>query len=165
MGIAACSKNDCQDGPNRWSSVAEGRLQSRCYHNRTRSTAEKLAKHFPSDYNIILVDSLETSPSGAPSAIVPTAPATAVSLEPATGKIYVIPALLESKSGGIIVDMAYRPAPTPLIRLARSVSRSEWHATEGNGGFWEQGYRQFRAWTTMKASQDIIRRMVCEKYH
>ncbi|KIJ54442.1 hypothetical protein M422DRAFT_24390, partial [Sphaerobolus stellatus SS14] len=40
--------------------------------------------------------------------------------------------------------MAYRPAPTPLIRLARSVSRREWRATEGNGGLLEQGYRQFR---------------------
>ncbi|KIJ27900.1 hypothetical protein M422DRAFT_270838 [Sphaerobolus stellatus SS14] len=86
-------------------------------YNRTRSTAEKLAKHFPSDYNIIFVDSLETFPSGAPSAIV--VPATAISLEPATDKMHITPALLGSKSRGIIVDMAYRLAPTPLIRLAR----------------------------------------------
>ncbi|KIJ29449.1 hypothetical protein M422DRAFT_269096 [Sphaerobolus stellatus SS14] len=122
-------------------------------------TAEKLTKHFPSDYNIVLVNSLETFPSSAPSATVSTVPTTAVSIEPATDKIHVTPALFASKSGGIIVDMACRSAPTPLIRLARSVSRREWRAPEGNGGLLEQGYRQFRVWTTMNATQDIIRRM------
>ncbi|KIJ29444.1 hypothetical protein M422DRAFT_188381, partial [Sphaerobolus stellatus SS14] len=73
--------------------------------------------------------------------------------------------LFASKSGGIIVDMAYRPAPAPLIRLVQSVSCREWRAIEGNGGLLEQGYRQFIVWTTMKAPQDIIQRMVCEKYH
>ncbi|KIJ29466.1 hypothetical protein M422DRAFT_269124 [Sphaerobolus stellatus SS14] len=99
-------------------------------------TAEKLTKHFPSDYNIVLIDSLETFPSDAPSA--------AVSKVPATDKIHITPTLFASKSGGIIVGMAYRPAPTPLIRLARSISHQEWRATEGNGGLLEQGYRHFR---------------------
>ncbi|KIJ39397.1 hypothetical protein M422DRAFT_257714 [Sphaerobolus stellatus SS14] len=101
-------------------------------YNRTRSTAEKLAKHFPSDYNIVpqrysLCYCVHSSCNCG---------------FPRTGNV--TPTLLASKSGGIIVDMAYRPAPTPLIRLTRSVSRPEWRATEGNGGLLEQGYRQFR---------------------
>ncbi|KIJ29481.1 hypothetical protein M422DRAFT_269139 [Sphaerobolus stellatus SS14] len=107
------------------------------------------------NYNIVLVNSLETFPSGAPSATVSTVPATAVSLELATDKIHVTPTLFASKSGGIIVDMAYRPTPTPLIHLVRFVSRREWRATEGNGGLLAQGYHHFRVWTTMKAPQDI----------
>ncbi|KIJ49284.1 hypothetical protein M422DRAFT_246375 [Sphaerobolus stellatus SS14] len=85
-------------------------------YNWTRLTAEKLAKHFPSDYNIV---------------------------PQRTGNV--TPTSLVSKSGCIIVDMAYRPAPTPLIRLARSVSRPEWRATEGNGGLLEQGYRSVQS--------------------
>ncbi|KIJ39379.1 hypothetical protein M422DRAFT_257695 [Sphaerobolus stellatus SS14] len=80
-------------------------------YNRTRSTAEKLAKHFPSDYNI----NRQRHP------------------------------YFTSKSGGIITDMAYRPAPTLLIRVAQSVRRPEWRATEGNGGLLEQGYRSVQS--------------------
>ncbi|KIJ37240.1 hypothetical protein M422DRAFT_33798, partial [Sphaerobolus stellatus SS14] len=177
MGVAACIKERLSrctkslviggGGTSRAAIYALHNLGATTIYlyNRTRSTAENLAKHFPSDYNIILVDSLETFPSGAPSAIVSTVPATAISPEPVTDKMHITPVLLGSKSGGIIVDMAYRLAPTPLIRLARSVSHPEWRATEGIGGLLEQGYRQFRAWTTMKAPQGIIRRMVREKYH
>jgi len=179
MGIAACIQNDQgEDLPRNSKGLVIGSggtsraaifalyslgVSTIYLYNRTRSTAVALAKHFPQDYNIIVLDAVDNFPNGAPTAIVSTIPATAASSEASEGKIHLTSALLGAQ-GGVVVDMAYRPSPTPLLQLVRSINDVNWRSVEGIGVLLEQGYRQFEAWTGMNAPQGNIRRAVREKY-
>jgi len=57
-----------------------------------------------------------------------------------------LPLSLFSADGGVVVDMAYRPAETPLLRLAKTVAGGRWHSVMGIEVFLERGYRQFELW-------------------
>lgn len=133
-------------------------------YNRTRSSAETLVAQFPSAYNITITEAVDQFTKGAPSIIVSTVPASALSLERTDGKVVVEQAILSADEGGVVIDMAYRPALTPLLALAQSVQGAEWRTVQGVGVLLEQGYRQFEAWTGMRAPQSTIRRVVHQRY-
>lgn len=92
-------------------------------YNRTQSAAHELSKSFPSDYRLTVLDTLETFPAGPPTIVVSTVPATATSLTRAQGTLLLEKSILSSPAGGVVIDMAYKPANTPLLELASAVSQ------------------------------------------
>ncbi|KAI0695228.1 Pentafunctional AroM protein [Cytidiella melzeri] len=114
--------------------------------NRTRSSAEKLQQAFPS-VNIQILDQLGHWPEQkAPSVIVSTVPASATSLNiTATDAVCLTAAVFDAREG-VVVDMAYRPAVTPLLKLATDVAK-EWKTVCGLDVLLEQAYAQFGLWT------------------
>ncbi|KAJ3053015.1 hypothetical protein HK097_005242 [Rhizophlyctis rosea] len=63
--------------------------------------------------------------------------------------------------GGVLVEMAYRPRETALVKAAKGVG---WATVEGIEVLEEQGFEQFARWTGRKAPQAVIRREVRRKY-
>ena len=133
--------------------------------NRTRSMAEKLVSQFPPEYNITIIDAVDAFTNGPPTVIISTIPASALSLEQSPDQIVLNRKILSADDGGVVVDMAYRPAQTPLLTLAQSVKDAKWRTVHGVGVLLEQGYRQFEAWTDMRAPRSTIRHIVHQHYH
>ncbi|KAF8581457.1 Pentafunctional AroM protein [Ramaria rubella] len=134
-------------------------------YNRTKSSAERLVAQFPPGFNITIINTIDEFPHGPPSVIVSTVPSNAFTFTQEPDKIVLNQTIVAAKQGGVVVDMAYRPALTPLLELAQSVKDTEWRTVQGVEVLLEQGYRQFEAWTSMRAPQSIIRQMVHEQYH
>ncbi|KAF8528456.1 aromatic amino acid family biosynthesis-like protein [Hysterangium stoloniferum] len=132
-------------------------------YNRTRKSAEQLVAIFPAEYNITIIDSVDAFTGAAPSVIISTVPASATSLVPSKDKILLSDKLFRA-DGGVVVDMAYGPSPTPLLQLARPIKSSKWQVVEGVGVLLQQGYRQFESWTGMRAPTSTIQQMVHEQY-
>ena len=152
-------------------------------YNRTQSTAHQLSKSFPAQYNIILLESLDEFPSGAPSIVVSTIPATATSLTPSKGSLYLPKSTLSHPAGGVVIDMAYKPADTPLLQLASLVSQElaqqprpspppgeapppvpTWIRIPGIAILLEQGYHQFEMWTGKRAPRVAVQKAVWDRY-
>lgn len=134
-------------------------------YNRTYPNAEKLAKSFPADYNIIPLASLDSLPGPPPAVILSTVPAsgTATIYQPNSEAGVVIPAsILARRQGGVVVDMAYKPRQTPLIDLAERMEG--WKAVPGIMMLLEQGYHQFSLWTTRRAPKTEMAKQVLEAY-
>ncbi|KDQ16656.1 hypothetical protein BOTBODRAFT_156573 [Botryobasidium botryosum FD-172 SS1] len=130
--------------------------------NRTIASAHSLARVFP-DYGIAVVDTLEAFPGSSPSVIISTVPAFATTSTPGNDGTLLLPAsIFSSEEGGVVIDMAYKPAETPLLRLAKQVSN--WVAIPGLAILLEQGYLQFEAWTGRRAPRSLIEKTVWEKY-
>ena len=87
--------------------------------NRTESSARVLVDAFP-DVNIKLVQELGVWPDKgpAPTIIISTVPASATSLEPSASDAIFLRSSILSAPGGVVIDMAYKPAETPLLALA-----------------------------------------------
>jgi pentafunctional AROM polypeptide len=132
--------------------------------NRTRARAEQLVGVVPGA-NVQVIDALGTWPADAPSVIIGTVPASATTLDADSGDALVLPSSLFSPEGGVVVDMAYRPAETPLLKLARATRSSEaWHTVQGLEVLLEQGYAQFSLWTGRRAPRETVAREVWKKY-
>ncbi|KAG8970050.1 3-dehydroquinate dehydratase (3-dehydroquinase) [Tulasnella sp. 419] len=133
--------------------------------NRTQETARSLATSFPESYNIIVLDSLSCIPDTyeAPSVIVGTVPAQGTSLNKDDGAGVYIPPNLFSDKGGVVVDMAYKPAETPLLTLAAKTA--SWYRVRGVDILIEQGCRQFELWTGRRAPRRQIREAVLTNYN
>jgi len=132
--------------------------------NRTKASAHALAEAFP-DYGIFVVDSLDKFPGTPPSIIVSTVPASATTstTTPGTdGSIFLPESIFAAQTGGVVIDMAYKPAETPLLSLAKSLTN--WVTIPGLTILLEQGYHQFEAWTGRRAPRSAIERTVWEKY-
>lgn len=125
--------------------------------NRTRSSAQELVEAFPKDYNIELLDSLDKFTGVSPSVIVSTIPATST-------QIALTAAIFSAPKGGVVIDMAYKPAETPLLTLAKSITNAKWKTIPGVAVLLEQGYRQFEGWTDRRAPRQVIQDQVLEKY-
>lgn len=131
--------------------------------NRTRASADKLVAVFPREYNIVVVDSLETFPAEAPTVVVGTIPGQATTLDAAaTEAIHLPEALLSAAKGGVVVDMAYKPFPTPLLELAQR--KEGWNAVPGVSALLVQGFYAFEFWTGLKAPKMGMEKAVWEKY-
>ena len=144
---------------------------SRIYlFNRTRRSAEELVQAFP-DAHVEVLDTLDvTSIQGPPpSIIVSTVPASATTTEKgvAAADALFLPPTLFSADAGVVVDMAYRPAETPLLRLAKAASASpdrKWSSVMGIEVLLEQGYNQFELWTGRKCPRRAVAKTVLEAY-
>lgn len=64
---------------------------------------------------------------------------------------------LSSKTGGVVVDLAYNRLETPLLKQARELERHEWIRVHGLHVLPEQGISQFELFTGRKAPQKLMR--------
>ncbi|KAF8994027.1 EPSP synthase-domain-containing protein [Cyathus striatus] len=135
--------------------------------NRTTSKAKDLAAAFPSA-RIEVITELGKWPSGEvpPSVIVSTVPATGTTTsEEVTSAVYLPSQLFGYRDGpAVVVDMAYKPAETPLLQLAKSAAPN-WTTVAGVEVLLEQGYVQFESWTGRRCPRHIISKKVWEKYN
>jgi pentafunctional AROM polypeptide len=111
-----------------------------------------------------LLDTLDvTSVQGPPpSVIVSTVPASATTTEKGVKDSLFLPSSLFSADAGVVVDMAYRPAETPLLRLAKAGRK--WSSVMGIEVLLEQGYKQFELWTGRKCPRRAVAKTVLEAY-
>ncbi|THH16308.1 hypothetical protein EW146_g4315 [Bondarzewia mesenterica] len=132
--------------------------------NRTPSSAEVLLNAIPGA-NVVLLDSLGSWPTGspAPCVIVSTVPATATTTDESVSNALLLPPTLFRAEGGVVVDMAYRPAETPLLTLAKKADK--WVMVKGVEVLLEQGYKQFELWTGRRCPRTVVARRVWEKYN
>jgi hypothetical protein len=120
--------------------------------NRTRENAEKVAKFFPKDFNIICVTSLDDLPAAKPTVIVSTVPGGSMTLEPSASGILLKPTLL-NEDGGVAIEMAYRPKVSALIELAQHTE--SWNHVFGVDILLEQAFVQFEGWTKRHAPRNV----------
>lgn len=64
---------------------------------------------------------------------------------------------LSSKTGGVVVDLAYDRLETPLLKQVRELGRHEWIRVHGLHVLPEQGISQFELFTGRKAPQKLMR--------
>jgi pentafunctional AROM polypeptide len=135
--------------------------------NRTRRSAEELVHAIPGAH-VELLDSLDVASvrGPAPSVIISTVPASATTIEENTSNALPLPSSLFTAEVGVVVDMAYRPAETPLLKLAKTLPAiRNWHSVTGIEVLLEQGYRQFELWTGRRCPRGVVAKTVLEAYH
>ncbi|KAJ3985566.1 Shikimate dehydrogenase [Lentinula detonsa] len=134
--------------------------------NRTRSHAEELQSSNP-DVNIQVIDELGHWPIGAthPNVIVSTIPASETSLKDEPERLFYPASLFSYRDGpAIVLDLAYKPVETPLLKLAK-MTASNWDTAQGVEVLLQQGYAQFEKWTGRKCPQGPVSRKVWEVYY
>lgn len=131
--------------------------------NRTKSKAEELARAFP-EANIQVLDRLGAWTSTPPNVIVGTVPASATTLQEGTpGATLLTSDLYQYRDGpAVVVDMAYKPAETPLLQLAAAAPN--WKTVRGLEVLLEQGYVQFELWTGRRCPRRVVGEKVRTKY-
>jgi pentafunctional AROM polypeptide len=75
-----------------------------------------------------------------------------------------VPKTVFGEGGGVMVDMAYRPALTPLLKLAEETAGEKWKTVPGLEVLLEQGYVQFELWTSRKCPRKEVSKKVWEAY-
>ncbi|KAG8997108.1 3-dehydroquinate dehydratase (3-dehydroquinase) [Tulasnella sp. JGI-2019a] len=139
--------------------------------NRTLEKAQKLRSDLPKSFNIMVLPSLDQFPSDLepPSVIVGTIPAQGLTLIPgqagSEAGVYLPPTIFSPLKAGVVIDMAYKPAETPLLSLAKSASGGKWAQVAGVEVLLEQGYRQFELWTGRRAPRKTIETAVMAHYN
>ncbi|THH32189.1 hypothetical protein EUX98_g1984 [Antrodiella citrinella] len=130
--------------------------------NRTSCKAEELVAAFP-DANLEVISKLGSWSSQAPSVIVSTVPASATSFDPSRKDVLYLPSeIFANADGGVVVDMAYKPAETPLLQLAGKASK--WAAVRGVDVLLEQGFVQFELWTGRRCPRSAVSDAVLKAY-
>ncbi|TFK19609.1 Shikimate dehydrogenase [Coprinopsis marcescibilis] len=136
--------------------------------NRTKSKADDLAQAFPSA-KIRVLEKLGSwaDASVTPNVIISTVPASATTTSGDVPNAIRLPNdLFDYRDGpAVIVDMAYKPAETPLLKLAKSTGGANWSTVPGVEVLLEQGYIQFESWTGRKCPQEQVSTRVWEKYN
>ncbi|TVY30339.1 Quinate repressor protein [Lachnellula hyalina] len=147
-------------------------------YNRTVEHAQEVARHFnswaaglSSDGEIVKVlkSTSEEWPAGftQPTIIVSCVPANSVAGEPAAN--FVMPVQwLGSPTGGVVVELAYMPLDTPLlkqIRRFREEAKQAWIIVDGLEVLPEQAIAQFELMTGRKAPKRRMRLEVLRNYH
>jgi pentafunctional AROM polypeptide len=137
-------------------------------YNRTASKARDVAHAFP-EARVQVLTQLGRWPEARPRVIVSTVPASATALAdfetPSGGAIPLTNALFDYRDGpAVVLDMAYRPAETLLIGLAKKVAGENWSTVTGLEVLLEQGYEQFRLWTGRRCPKARVAEKVWEKY-
>ncbi|RIA91003.1 Shikimate dehydrogenase [Glomus cerebriforme] len=121
-------------------------------YNRTQDKIKELIDQFPT-YGIIGLSSLSEPIQNPPRIIVSTIPA--------TSNLEIPNEIFSSGKGGVIVEMAYKPRRTQLLKKG---DEKEWIGVEGVQVLIEQGLCQFEKWTGRKAPRNIIEEIVYKKY-
>lgn len=143
--------------------------------NRTLANAENLAKQVPVEWNVQVLTSLDEIGSFpaelAPSVVVSNIPAEGATLDPnAQGLIHLPVGILKNPTGGVVIDMSYRPYSTSLLQLAQQVNtavaagKKLWSAIPGITILLEQGCHQFLRWSGREAPREEIERAAWEVY-
>lgn len=132
--------------------------------NRTKANALELAQSI-TYAPVTVLDAVAEWPAGLPppNVIVGTVPATTI-VEGESG-LLLTPKLYEYKDGpAVVLDMAYKPAETSLLKLAKAVG-TNWATVPGIDVLLEQGFVQFELWTGRKCPRTLVSQVVKEKYH
>nr|GAT58910.1 predicted protein [Mycena chlorophos] len=133
--------------------------------NRTRRHAETLAEAFP-HANVEPLDKLGVWPDGIvpPNVIVSTVPASATTTANESGALNLGPELFLYKDGpAVVLDMAYKPAQTPLLGLGEEAG-DNWSSVRGLDVLLEQGYVQFELWTGRQCPKRAVSEKVRARY-
>ncbi|KAL4917602.1 type I 3-dehydroquinase-domain-containing protein [Aspergillus aurantiobrunneus] len=147
--------------------------------NRTVANAQKLAQHYmrlnlhafgrggpSSRYEIHVLKSLQDSwPVNykQPTIVCSGIPAHRIGDQPAPN--FQLPSQwIESPTGGVVVDLAYKPLNTPLMRQIRSLSHRGWVALDGLDVLPEQGFAQFELFTGCRAPRRLMRTVILQEY-
>ena len=121
--------------------------------NRSRPNVDELIKSFP---NVILITTLaEAGGVEGLSAAVSTVPGDGAVDEKMGELLKVV--LARRVVGATLVEMAYKPAFTGIMKLAEE---SGWQTVPGLEALVEQGIRQFELWTGFNLPADIARQAV-----
>jgi pentafunctional AROM polypeptide len=76
-----------------------------------------------------------------------------------------LPSFLFSADAGVVVDMAHKPAETPVLRLARTEAAGKWHSAMRIEVLLEQGYKQFELWTRRRYPRSVVSKMALAAHH
>ncbi|KAJ5950949.1 uncharacterized protein N7479_009362 [Penicillium vulpinum] len=153
-------------------------VQNIFIYNRTLANAERLAHH----YNRQDLHSKEARGSGRPTVriiaslsdpwpadfkqptiVVSGIPAHSIGGEPAPN-FHIPSQWLGSPTGGVVVDLAYKPLNTPLMKQIRALSHRGWVALDGLDVLPEQGFAQFELFTGRRAPRRVMRSIVLQEY-
>ena len=133
-------------------------------YNRSASKAHDLVHTFP-NARIEVLDGIQQWPNGVvpPNVIVSTVPSSAQTTDKDQNGLYIPSTLFQYRDGpGVVIDMAYKPAETPLLALAKEAANN-WNTVPGVEVLLEQGYIQFELWTGRRCPRSVSR-TVWEKY-
>lgn len=129
--------------------------------NRTPEKLQELVSHFPAEYNLVTITSVEEAKglSIKPIVAISTVPGNA----PIASNLEAILTELLQHDGSIskvLVEMAYKPAETPLMLLAIN---NGWRTVPGLEALVAQGVRQFELWNDgLVPSFEVARAAVIE---
>jgi pentafunctional AROM polypeptide len=135
-------------------------------YNRTTSKAHSLAVAFP-DARIRVLEAIEEWPAGIlpPNVIVSTVPSAAMTFATDNGIFPLSSKLFGYRDGpAVVVDMAYRPAETALLKLAKETA-ANWVIIPGLEVLLAQGYVQFEKWTGRRCPKGTVAAKVRSKYN
>ncbi|KAL3470603.1 type I 3-dehydroquinase-domain-containing protein [Aspergillus californicus] len=147
--------------------------------NRTLANSQKLADHYhrlnlhalgrsgpKSHYQIHILEFLQDAwPANykQPTIVCSGIPAHRIGDQPAPN--FQLPSQwIESPTGGVVVDLAYKPLNTPLMRQIRSLSHRGWVALDGLDVLPEQGFAQFELFTGCRAPRRLMRTVILQEY-
>ena len=129
---------------------------------RARALALEFDSHLESDIHNLL--SLSSSPSSnEESKEASKTEFIVISTIPAPAQDSIDWDSLLSHGQGIVVDMAYRPRETPLLKSAKRKSDS-WVSIQGIQVLLEQGFYQFEEWTRISPLRNAIQESVMKAY-
>ena len=135
--------------------------------NRTIGKAEELARAFP-EARIKVVEQLGHWPTnpGPPNIIISTVPAAATTTNANEANLIFLSEkiFVYSEGLGVVIDMAYRPAETPLLKLAKEAG-GRWALVPGLEVLLRQGYEQFQLWTGRLCPKGLVAKRVREGYN
>ncbi|KAK4570416.1 hypothetical protein LTR86_002496 [Recurvomyces mirabilis] len=149
--------------------------------NRNADHAHELARHYNSllkDQSVGVVDPAEsgkyrvrvlnsfasTWPKDArhPSMILSSIPTQAADGSPTN---FTLPAdWLKSPTGGVLVELAYRPMVTPIVKQVRALAHKGWILMDGFDVLPEQAFAQFELFTGRRAPRKVMRDEVLRRY-
>ncbi|KAJ5091800.1 hypothetical protein NUU61_006670 [Penicillium alfredii] len=154
-------------------------VQNIFVYNRTIANAEKVAHHYnrqdlhpkaermstgrPRVGTLASLQDPWPSAFKQPTIIVSCIPAHSIGGQPAPN-FHMPSHWLESPTGGVIVDLAYKPLNTPLMKQMRALSHRGWVALDGLDVLPEQGFAQFELFTGRRAPRRLMRTIVLQEY-
>jgi shikimate-5-dehydrogenase len=164
-GIRACiAKSHLQDIEVSTAVVlgAGGAARAACYAletlqvkdviivNRSRSNAEEMAKHFPrlSTHICTKLEDVHSIASNPVRIIVGCIPADDLTEDKIPRNLF------SGAESGVLVEMAYRPLETGMMKVAQS--HPTWHVFKGMDVLREQAYAQFELWTGKDAPIEVM---------